>query len=58
MFPWTYRGSLDPKIVTMVSLAGRFPFMDVEEYMKEFDYWFKDYDKEINRWEDDGGSIL
>jgi hypothetical protein len=58
MLPWTYREPLDPKITTMIHLAGRFPMMDIEDYMKEFNYWFKEYDKEICRWEDDGGCIL
>lgn len=42
----------------MIRLAWEYRDMPNEEYLKMFNYWFKEYDKEMGRWEDDGGSIL
>jgi hypothetical protein len=50
--------SKDPKIVNMIQLAWEYRDLPIEEYLKKFKYWFEEYDKEMGRWEDDGGSIL
>lgn len=50
--------SKDPKIINMIRLAWEYRDMPNEEYLKMFKYWFEEYDEQINRWEDDGGSIL
>lgn len=31
---------------------------DFEKYLNDFNYWFTQFDIDINRWEDDGGYIL
>ena len=50
--------SKDTRIVNMVRLAWKYRDMPTEEYIILFKYWFEEYDKEMARWEDDGGAIL
>jgi hypothetical protein len=50
--------SKDPRIINMIQLAWKYRDMPNEEYLKTFKYWFEEYDREMSRWEDDGGSIL
>ena len=50
--------SKDVSINQMVSLAWKYRHMPTEEYLKLYMYWFSEYNSEINRWEDDGGTII
>jgi len=50
--------SKDVSINQMISLAWKYRDMPTEEYLKLYLYWFSEYNSEINRWEDDGGTII